>query len=184
MAKDIWDTIKKGVADIGVPLLANAIVPGSGGFASSLVKKVLGVESGTEAEMIEAIANATPEQVIQLKELEIKHEERLIELSVETDKMYLKDVQNARNREIEIKKAGGSNWPMYTLGSLITIGFFALVGILLFKETAIPAGSREVAFMLFGTLSTGFGSVIAYFFGSSKGSSEKNKMLQDAASKK
>jgi len=55
------------------------------------------------------------------------------------------------------------------------LGFFGLIGALMFVE--IPTKQSEVMFMLFGTLSAGFGAVIQYFFGSSKGSSEKTEHI-------
>jgi len=41
-----------------------------------------------------------------------------------------------------------------------------------------------VLFMLFGTLSTSFGMVVGYFFGSSKGSADKSMELANIAAKK
>jgi hypothetical protein len=64
---------------------------------------------------------------------------------------------------------------LYVLAWTIIIGFFTLCGILMWKP--LPQGSNEVVFMLFGALSAGFGSVVGYFFGSSKSSSDKTKML-------
>ena len=67
------------------------------------------------------------------------------------------------------------NWPMYILAALIVSGFFGLIGILLFH--AIPEGSADATFMLFGTLSTCFAAIVSYFFGSSKGSADKTATM-------
>lgn len=69
------------------------------------------------------------------------------------------------------------NWPLYVLASIIVIGFFALM-IILMKYT-VPAGSRDVAYMLFGSLAAAFGAVVNYFFGSSKGSADKTEILKN-----
>ena len=37
--------------------------------------------------------------------------------------------------------------------------------------------------MLFGTLSTGFGTVLGYFFGTSKSSGDKDKIIANGAGK-
>lgn len=39
--------------------------------------------------------------------------------------------------------------------------------------------NKEVVLMLFGTISGYAGGILTYYFGSSKGSAEKNKMLAD-----
>ncbi len=172
---DIWDNVKKVVANIA-PVLANAIVPGSGGLAASLVSKALGVRNDPK-EIEQALVKATPEQIEKLKQLELQHEEKLIELATENDKLYLKDRQNARNREIEIVKATGhSDWNLYLLAWTVVVGFFVLCWVLM--NFPLPQGSSQVVFMLFGALSTGFGTVLSYFFGSSKSSAEKTKLLK------
>ncbi|UCE05494.1 MAG: hypothetical protein JSW07_18075, partial [bacterium] len=124
---------------------------------------------------IMAAIEKDPEAALKLRKFEIAHKERLQEILLERDKAYLADVQNARQREIEIQKSGGTNLPMYLLAGIVVIGFFLLIAVLM--RFAVPEGSREVAYMLFGSLSTSFGMVVSYFFGSSKGSAEKNAML-------
>lgn len=71
---------------------------------------------------------------------------------------------------------------MYVLATIVVVGFFVLCGILM--KYSLPEGSSEVVFMLFGTLSTGFGTILAYFFGSSKSSSDKTKLMSDGAVKR
>lgn len=56
-----------------------------------------------------------------------------------------------------------------------------MTGILMFK--GIAPGSTGVEMMLFGTLSTGFGTVLGYFFGTSKSSGDKDKIIANGAGK-
>jgi hypothetical protein len=42
---------------------------------------------------------------------------------------------------------------------------------------ALPPGQNEVIFMLFGAISSGFGQVLGFFFGSSKSSADKTQLL-------
>ena len=63
----------------------------------------------------------------------------------------------------------------YMLGSLITIGFFGLLGILIFKS--IPEGNNEVLYLAIGALISAFATVVGYFYGSSAGSQAKTEML-------
>lgn len=64
---------------------------------------------------------------------------------------------------------------MYALSAIFVIGYFALIGFILVK--AIPLENKEIALMLFGTLTTIVASIASYFYGSSKGSSDKNELL-------
>ncbi len=66
----------------------------------------------------------------------------------------------------------------YILAWVVVLGFYILTYFLMTK--AIPKESNQVVFMLFGSISTGFGTVLAYFFGSSQGSEAKTEMLKDA----
>lgn len=62
---------------------------------------------------------------------------------------------------------------MYILGSLITIGFFLTLIFL------IVSGKYESTMQLVvGSLIAAFGTVVGYYYGSSKGSADKNDLLK------
>ena len=171
---DIWKNIKTLVGKTA-PVLGNAIVPGVGGAAGAMIAKMLGCDPN-DPKAIEAQLRADPEMALKLKELELKHEQFLITAGHENDKLYIGDVQNARSREIEYTKATGKiNWTMYALGGLITIGFFITI-VCLFNFELI-AFNKELIIYTVGGLQSAFITVVAYFFGSSKGSSDKNQMM-------
>ena len=64
---------------------------------------------------------------------------------------------------------------MYALAALFVIGYFILIGLIL--TMVIPEQNKDIALMLFGTLTAGVSLILGYFFGSSRGSEEKNKLL-------
>jgi len=110
-----------------------------------------------------------PEIQLRLKELFYAHQEKILELQ-------LKDVQNAREREVRIVEATGEkDHFLYFLAMLVVTGFFALCGLLMWRP--LPQGSIQAVYLLFGGLVSGFGAVLQYFFGSSKSSREKTKLL-------
>lgn len=175
---DIWGKIKN-IVGASAPVLGNAIVPGVGGVAGSLIAKMLGCDPN-DPKAIEAQLKADPEIAMKLKELEQKHEQFLITSSQENDRMYLSDIKDARLREIEYTKVtGGMNWPMYLLGGLITLGFFFIIACLFSFE--LIAFNKELIIYTVGGLQSAFITVVAYFYGSSKGSSDKSKMLDKVA---
>jgi heme O synthase-like polyprenyltransferase len=64
----------------------------------------------------------------------------------------------------------------YILGALIVIGFFVLLIVLVYSE--IPEKNNEILNLVVGSLIGSFATVVGYFYGSSKGSSEKNDLLK------
>jgi uncharacterized membrane protein len=62
---------------------------------------------------------------------------------------------------------------MYALGAIVVIGFFVILGILVYEKTY--EGTINLAI---GALIGAFATVVGYFYGSSKGSSDKNEILK------
>ncbi len=65
---------------------------------------------------------------------------------------------------------------MYILGALIVLGVFIITWFFLYKE--MPPANKEIMFTIVGVMLAKFADVIGYFFGSSKGSSDKNEMFK------
>jgi hypothetical protein len=119
------------------------------------------------------LVQAENDFTLKMKGLEIQEQaQQLEELKAE-----LADVQNAREREVrQTEKTGSRDWNLYLLSYVLFGGFFFLTWYLMHNK--LPDESSQVVFMLFGSLSTGFGSVIQYFFGSSKGSADKSMAME------
>ena len=181
---DVWGSIKKVVGKVA-PVLGNAILPGIGGVAGSLLAEVLGVDNEAEA-INTALQNATPEQIEKIKKLEYEHREKLISLGIEQDKFYLADVQSARNREVDVVKATGSkDVNLYVLAWVIMGGFLGLILALIFFQFSYGKvlQSDPLITLLLGSLATDAGMVVGYFFGSSKSSADKTEALTQIANR-
>jgi membrane protein DedA with SNARE-associated domain len=90
----------------------------------------------------------------------------------------LADIQNARATTVKLVEAGSAiSWGAPVVSVLVVAGFLALVGGMMFRT--VP--DSQVALVLFGSLSTAFGSVISYWLGSSAGSKDKDAMLASIA---
>jgi drug/metabolite transporter (DMT)-like permease len=63
----------------------------------------------------------------------------------------------------------------YALGALIVIGFFTFMIILILKP--VPENNESVMNIIVGALIAAFTGVVNYFYGSSKGSKDKTKIL-------
>ena len=159
---------------IGGP--AGTVVGGLAGGAISLIGQAFGVEDVEDPEQIYNAIKADPEAVIKLKQIELDHKIELQKLALEIDRAYLQDVQNARQRQVEVEKTTGKkDINLYFLAWTIVCGFFGLTVVLIWHE--LPDDSTGVVFLLFGALVAGFTQVINYFFGSSKSSGEKTRLL-------
>lgn len=64
---------------------------------------------------------------------------------------------------------------MYLLGALVAIGFFTLLGLLIFQ--AIPESNNELLYLAVGALIAAFTTVVSYFYGSSAGSAQKTEAM-------
>lgn len=62
---------------------------------------------------------------------------------------------------------------MYALGALVVVGFFVTLGFMI-----LSGGYKTELNLVLGALIAAFTTVVAFFYGSSKGSSDKNDMLK------
>ncbi len=70
---------------------------------------------------------------------------------------------------------------MFVLGGLVVIGFFTILYIVFKVE--LPGGNKDIALILLGVLGAKFGDVVSYFYGSSKGSTDKTEMIHNSTPK-
>lgn len=63
----------------------------------------------------------------------------------------------------------------YSLGALVVIGFFSTLIVLIIK-----GADKETQNLLLGALIAAFSTVVGYFYGSSKGSQEKDELLANS----
>ncbi len=180
-----WKKIGAQIAD-KAPMLGSLFgLPGTAvGTAVKLVAGAFGLNpEKVTPEEIEARLKDNPEAWIKIKEIEADNQKHLREILLEHEKLetareraYLEDRQNARDRQVASEKATGArDVNLYLVAWLTILGFYALCGVLIFQP--VPKESSQAVFMLFGGLVSAFTAVIAYFFGSSKSSREKTRIM-------
>jgi len=74
-----WDKVK-GLLAKTAPILGNAIAPGVGGIAGTLLSGALGVENEPD-KIATALANATPEQIVAIKQAELENKTELARIA-------------------------------------------------------------------------------------------------------
>lgn len=154
------------------PSIASAVGGPLAGMATKAISEaLLGKPDGTEAELLQAVERATPEQLLALKKAENDFAVQMRELDIDLERIANDDRNSARNREVKTK-----DWTPRILAALITLGYFGALFYMLSNGLPQHGGSEAMLVML-GTLGTAWGGVVAYYFGSSAGSREKNDTI-------
>ena len=178
-----WKEVGKKIISLGAPLLGTALLgPGVGTGIGALVASAFGSDPEKPEKLLQAIT-MDPDALVKLKKIELDHHLELEKLVIEREKMRLADIASARQREVDISKSTGSrDVNLYILAWSVILGFFALVGIMMFVD--LPTSSSQAVGILFGGLVAGFTGVVQYFFGSSKSSRDKTALMAVTPSRK
>lgn len=177
MIPPVLASILKPLLANGLGLVANAVMA----KGKDYVEKKLGVELKPDM---------TADEIIRLKSAEMEHEEELLRLKIEENKLglaelelFMKDVDSAREREVQIstsEKAPLLNkivTPVLALSLLLAT--FILFGIVMFDNDPIEPTRKDILIYILGVLSTISTQVIAYYFGSSQGSRDKSDQIKE-----
>ena len=155
--------ILKNVVGNLAPTLGSALGGPMGGMAGNLVAEVLGCDP--EPKKIEqAIQNATPEQLMELKKAEKDFEIKMKELEVDIFAMETADIQDAR-------KAFAKDWTPRIFGLAALFGFMGYI----FLVTVQPpdANSDTIVSLVLGYLGGVVSGIDSFYFGASNKENEK-----------
>jgi len=123
----------------------------------------------------------------EIKKTILDYELKFSENEIKETEQYLKAVENARNREIEISKSEHSSWLSKNTNSLLALCTvfltFVLFYIMVFTKMVTPE-RKELFIYILGVLSTICAGIFNYYFGSSKSSNEKSEQLNKMIDKK
>lgn len=156
------------------PTVATVLGGPLAGLAVDAIGKALGVEGATMTTVKDTLTKGqlTGEQIVAMKNAENSLAIRLRELEIDIAKLDVADREGARKREFETKDNTNK-----ILAYLIILSFILTVTGVLFggmRAESVLAGT------LIGYLSAKAEQIVAYYFGSSKGSKEKTDLLAQA----
>ena len=185
--------IAAAVAGIGTYLAKNGLDLLAGIFRGA-------VDSGTEqvAQLIEEKTGIdinraaedrglTQEELVKLKQFELqnqdlltKHSEAVEALALERDKALLADRANARTMQTSALSSSDEYVRrfVYRYAVLLTVLSFGFIFAVLFNGSLLTTANKDLVNTIVGfLLGTTMSAVIGFFYGSSKGSSDKAEQI-------
>ena len=137
--------------------------------------EVLGLPGdSSEKDVAKAMASATPDQLLALKQADQDFAVRMRELDIDLEKIAAGDRDSARRREAQVR-----DWMPRVLAFVVVAGFMATVFLVLLglvDGMKDPLMATTVG-TLIGFVSAKAEQVIAYYFGSSSSSQQKTQLL-------
>lgn len=156
------------------PTVASAFLGPLGGVAVAAVGNLLGVSDATQDKIAQAIqaGQLTPEQLGQLKELELRFQAEERERGFRYSELAFKDRDSARKANVE----GGTSRLLFAMSVVLLIITLGSEVYVLFN--GVPEGAPEIIIgRVLGLMDSVALMVLAYHYGSSSGSAIKSQML-------
>lgn len=161
--------ILKGVA----PVLATAVAGPAGGAAVGWIASKLGIDDATVEGVTQALTG-NPEMALKLKELDLEYA-----------KLEVQDRDSARQAYAAVATSENATQLDKVVVPLLALGVvglaFALIAILMFVNT--PQDQQQIIIFALGFITSAAGQVLSFYFGSSQGSKEKTKEIQEMMKK-
>ena len=162
----------------GLNLVANAVLA----KGKDYVEKKLGVELKPDM---------SSEDLAKIQIAQMEHEEELLKLRLEDDKLdlaelqtRLKDTNDARQREVQIANSDKAPLLNKIVTPVLALSIlsltFVLFGVVMFDNAPVDATRKDILIYVLGVLSAIASQIVSYYFGSSAGSKEKTEALKGA----
>lgn len=152
----------KNVVGAVAPTLGSALGGPMGGMAANMIADVLGVPNNPKS-IEKALAEATPEQMMELKKAEQEFEVQMKELDVDIFALETADKQDARGKF-------SKDWTARVIGVVVVGGFMGYI----FLVTLQPPEQNSEALinLVLGYLGGLASAVISFYFGASQSQKE------------
>lgn len=172
----MWKNLAKVLSNVA-PTVATALGGPMAGGAVKLITQTLGLsDDALPEQIIDTIVSSDPATIERIKTLDYNYKTRMAELNVDLAALAQKDRQGARRRE---ERVGG--WSNPILATIVISGFFVTVAAVLsgYTDASTTTAATLIGTML-GYVSAKADQVISYYFGSSIGSQDKNRLLANS----
>lgn len=171
----------KAIVKTAAPWLGTALGGPLGGAAGKLIAVALGGDEtkATTEDLSKLVQNVTPEQLLALKQADQAFQLQLKQMDItevkDLEALAVQDRASARDREAKT----GDSWTPRILAAVVVSGFLSA---LFYVLSGRVQGLKDPAIVgligtLIGYVSAKADMVIAYYFGSSAGSRDKDQLL-------
>ena len=143
-------------------------------MAVEAAASALGLSGKTVDAVKQAISGATPEQVLALKQADQAFALQMQALGfkqvADLEALAAGDRKDARAMQVPVR----SNVPAQ-LSVLVTVGYFAILIGMMFDVLKVK--DSQALLLMLGSLTTGWGVVMAFWFGTTNDSGRKTELL-------
>lgn len=162
----------KGIVGTVAPALATALGgPLAGVAVKTIADRVLGKPAASEADVAAAIeSGASPELLLKLKQADQDFAKAMADAGIKLEELEVQDRASARAMQMATR-----DWVPGALAVVFVAGFFVLLALMM--RTQIPTENRDLLIAMVGTLGGAVMTILTFYFGSSRGSREKDAIL-------
>lgn len=155
------------------PTLGTIVGGPVGAGAGAIVGQIagiLGAPADDEEAIVAALAQASPEQIAEVRRIDSETKVRLVELGLRPDELEVEDRKDARSMA---KEEG--NTPQIAFTVMLTL----LIGTVTYGlfEIEMPAENRTLAAAFLGVLIREWAGSMHFWFGTSIGSQKKDRKM-------
>ena len=161
-----WKDIGKQAIQMGAPILGGALGGPAGAAVGAMIANQFGIDTPTPDNIMAAIKE-DPEAALKLREVELRHQERLTEMEVDRFRIETADVQDAR-------KIHQHHWMPSVITMVMCAMFGCIVGALFIW--AIPGENKDIVVYMAGQVSGLLASCVVYWVGSTRASANKDML--------
>lgn len=158
------------------PTIATALGgPVAGMAVRALSVALIGHENGTMEDVAAALTAATPDQMANIKKIDNDFKVQMRQLDIDLVRIAEEDRSSARDMQMSVKSHLVPALAIIIISSFVGVTIGTLLGYT--KIDSVLAGT------LIGYLSAKAEQVVAFYFGSSNGSQNKDLMLYNSTPK-
>lgn len=165
------------ILKVAAPTVATALGGPLAGLAVKFLADKLGVPPSDEEAIVQAVQGVGPEQIVQLKQMDIEFQKFLRQNQIDLERIAADDRKDARNMLVQTKSTVPA---LLSVG--VTIGYFGILIMMLKGELRV--GDSQALLLMLGALGSAWGAIMQYWFGSSASSANKDATIHAATTKK
>lgn len=166
-----WKEIGQSVAKVA-PMLGGLLGGPGGAAVGSIIASALGVDNTPSA--VKEALQSNPDAAVKIAQIESDERVKLQQMTLESANRELETAAADRKSARELLLGSQSRIPA-TLSLLVTAGYFGiLIGLM---ADVLKLNDSQAMMMMVGSLTTAWGIVMAFWFGTTMSSARKTDII-------